>query len=387
MLARSKHKKLFRWVLFASFLSIFFVSGCSADKAELPLNGESLELQWRYESDGAINQTPLRIGDVLVFVPHDETLTALHAKTGKRLWEFAGEADVWERAFATDGKLIFVGMQGGRLAALDARSGELKWQIELGIDMQVRPLIANELLYVPTTFVGPGLDSNPEGKAKLFILDPNDGSEIWSFESDNYILQTPTLSGDTLYVGGSYYAPEIDVDEGGPMRIYALDAQSGEEYWAYESVDGFAKKLYATEDAVVYIAYQDFVTGVDAQTGEAIWRRDTGNWVPSMLGVGNTVYFGSANTVIYAYDTASGDLIWKHNIPEGTFNYVMGAPVRVQDELYMLTQHGDIMALNALDGTALWKIPTGITPRDGLIVSGGWLYFGDIDGVVYAYSD
>ena len=65
---------------------------------------------------------------------------------------------------------------------------------------------------------------------------------------------------------------------------------------------------------------------------------------------------------------------------------MMGSPVRVQNDLYFLTQHGDIMALNALDGVPLWHISTGITPRDGLTVSDGWLYFGDIDGIVYAYT-
>ena len=44
------------------------------------------------------------------------------------------------------------------------------------------------------------------------------------------------------------------------------------------------------------------------------------------------------------------------------------------------------MALNALNGNILWMISTGVTPRIGLTVDRGWLYFGDIDGMVYGYS-
>lgn len=383
-------RKLFYWMHSASLLSIlFFIAACTSAEAplkELRLNRETLDEQWSFDSGGAINKAPLRIADVLVFVPHNGTLTGIDAITGELRWELDSSSSPWERSYTTDGKSVFVGLEGGRLASIDIQSGKVRWEVDLGINVQVSPLIVDNILYVPTTFVGPGLDSNPEGKAKLFALKVSNGQELWSFETDNYILQTPVYYGNVVYVGGSYYAPDVEVEEGGPMRIYALDAESSASIWIYEALDGFIKKMHATEHSVTYIAYQDYVNGVDTKTGELSWRRDTGNWVPSMLGVENTVYFGSANTLVYAFDTTTGDIRWQHNILEGTFNYMMGSPVRVQNDLYFLTQHGDIMALNSLEGIPLWHISTGITPRDGLTVSDGWLYFGDIDGIVYAYT-
>jgi len=68
-----------------------------------------------------------------------------------------------------------------------------------------------------------GLESDSHGNAKVFALNSSNGSERWSFESDNYILQKPFISEDVLHVGGSYYDPSQDVDEGGLMRIYALN--------------------------------------------------------------------------------------------------------------------------------------------------------------------
>jgi len=389
MLTTNK-RNFFYWMLNTTMLSILlFVAGCTGQNIsaeELPLDGDHLAEQWRFDSGGAINKPPLRIADVVVFAPHDGMLTAVDALTGELRWQLDSPSDVWERAYTTDGKSIFIGLEGGKLAAIDARTGKIRWEADLGVDVQVSPLVVGNMLYIPTTFVGPGLDSDPNKKATFFVLNIDDGQELWSFETDNYILQTPTRFGDVIYVGGSYYAPDIEIDEGGPMRVYALDAESGTPIWEYEALDGFIKRMYATEHSLVYIAYQDFVNGVDAQTGELSWRRDTGNWVPSLLGVDDTAYFGSANTLVYAFDTTSGDIRWKHNILVGTFNYVMGSPVHVQDDLYFLTQHGDIMALNRSDGLLLWHISTGITPRDGLTVSGGWLYFGDIDGVVYGYA-
>ena len=386
----NEKRKIFYRMFSASLLSILlFLAGCTGQNTpveDVPLDGETLALQWQYASGSAINKHPLRIADVVVFVPHDGTLTAVDALTGELRWQIDSPVDVWERSYTTNGKSIFIGLEGGKFTAIDARSGKIRWEVDLGIDVQVSPLVVGDTLYIPTTFVGPGLDSDPNKKATFFVLNIDDGQELWSFETDNYILQTPTLFGDVIYVGGSYYAPDIEIDEGGPMRVYALDAKSGTPIWEYEALDGFIKRMYATEHTVSYIAYQDFVNGIDTQTGELSWRRDTGNWVPSMLGVEDTAYFGSANTLVYAFDTTSGDIRWKHNILVGTFNYVMGSPVHVQDDLYFLTQHGDIMALNRSDGSLLWHISTGITPRDGLTVSDGWLYFGDIDGIVYGYA-
>ncbi|MEK7784356.1 MAG: PQQ-binding-like beta-propeller repeat protein, partial [Chloroflexota bacterium] len=258
-------------------------------------------------------------------------------------------------------------------------------QKDLAIDVQYPPLVDDGVLYVPTTFVGPGLEGDASGRAKLFALAADDGRELWSFETGNYILQTPFRDGDTLYVGGSFQASE-DVEEGGHTRLYALAADTGMVRWTYESTDGFVKRLYATNTVVAFVAYQDFVTGLDAATGELRWRVEAGNWVPSLSGVGDVIYFGSDNTVLEAHDMNDGRLLWAHNISEGVFNYVLGAPVRVQDDLYFITQRGDIVALNAGDGTLRWKVSTGITSRGGLTVAGGWLFVGGADGRVRAFT-
>ena len=232
-----------------------------------------------------------------------------------------------------------------------------------------------------------GMIGDPTRKAKLFALAAENGDLLWEFESDNYILQSPFLQGDTVYVAGSF-SDSRDIDEGGHMRLYALNAADGSVRWQYESDDGFTKQVYATDQVVAYVAYQDFAVGVDAATGELRWRRDTGNWVPTFMGKGNTVYFGSANTTVHALNMDSGDAVWTYNIPEGTFNYVLGAPVIAADQLVFLTQWGEIISLDASTGELRWQFPTGIVgARTGLSVSGGWLFIGDAEGVVHGFTD
>ena len=349
-------------------------------------NSEPVNPAWTYDTGGAINHPPRPVGDVVIAVPNQGPVTALDIATGELRWQFAPPERIWDRAYASDGRSFFIGLENGKLVALDARTGAIDWEKELGINAQTPLYVADGVLYVPTTFVGPGTPADPFGQAKLFALNPDDGQELWTFTSDNYILQTPARFGDTVYVGGSY-EKDVEVDEGGPMRLYALSAADGTEKWAYESLDGYPKQLYANETAVSYIAYQDFASGVDAQTGQHIWRKDTGNWVPSLSGAGDTVYFGSANTVVHALNVADGAVVWQFNIPEGTFNYVLGAPVPLNDILYFLTQQGDLFALDAADGRQQWHYATGIVAaRTGPAIANNKLFIGDADGVIHAYA-
>ena len=62
--------------------------------------------------------------------------------------------------------------------------------------------------------------------------------------------------------------------------------------------------------------------------------------------------------------------------------------MRAGDTLYVLSQKGDVIALNAADGAEEWQVATEITgSRDGLTVSGDWLYIGDGQGRIYGFSN
>ncbi len=364
----------------------------TATPRPVSLNGDNLHPAWTFPAGAPINAPPLPVNDDIVIVaPLGGPLTALDISDGTIRWTYAPPAGrVWERSCATDGRLIFVGLEGGRLLALEAASGEIVWQTDLGIEVQMSPLVIDDTLYVVTTFVGPGITANPNGRAKVFALSAADGRQRWAFETGNYILQTPAFDSgpNLLYVAGSYTDPTIEMDEGGPMRLYALSAADGALQWRYESEDGFVKALYAADGFVAFIAYQDFVNGLNAETGELVWQKDTGNWVPSLSGVGDTIYFGSANTVVHAMNIATGETRWQYNIGGGSFNYLLGRPVRAGDDLIFLAQQGDIIALNALDGSLHWRLQTdATTSRTSLSVTNGWLFAGDGAGTVFAYTD
>lgn len=341
---------------------------------------------WTFAAGGAIHEPPLVLGERVIVAPAGGPLVALEAGSGRPVWQFAPAAGLWERAVTGDDRRVFVGLKGGSVAALEAGSGRVRWQKDLGINCQVPPLLYGDILYVPTTFVGPELVANTAGRAQLFALDASTGETIWAFTTGNYILQTPARRGEVIYLGGNFEDPR-PIDEGGHVRIYALDAGDAGLRWVYEAEDGFPKRLYAAAETLVFVGYQDFLNGIDAGQGVLRWRRDTGNWTPSFLGAGEAIFSSAANTTVARLDAGAGESVWQFNIPGGSFNYLLGAPALQDGALLFLTQQGDIHALDAATGESLWQTATGVVAaRAGLSLGDGWLYFGDAAGMVYAYT-
>lgn len=349
--------------------------------------GDALKLAWSADiGDGKTLLTPTVVDGKVLSATATGPLVALDAVTGEPQWRYAPADKIWSRGVRADGDQVFVCLKSGKMAALNLSDGTEQWRVDLGINCVYPPHVSGDTIFVSTTFVGTGLPSKPLTGAKIFSIERAGGKINWSFTTDSFLLQTPTTYGDTVYIGGSYIDPNFKGDEGGASRFQALERDTGRLKWTHESPDGRPKTVYATQNELVYIAYQDYAYGLDANTGERMWKRNTSNWVPALTGRGNTVYYGAANTDVYAISTPDGKVRWKYNIPGGTFNYVLRSPFISGDKLYFITQKGHIYALDLNKGEPLWMHETGETIRIGVSVNDGYVYTGSINGQVLAYK-
>jgi len=347
----------------------------------------ALELAWSTSiGDSYISLVPVIVDDKVLGAVSDGPLTALNTTTGKLEWTYDPKEGMWNRGVSAEGKQVFVGLRGGKFAALNSEDGTEQWKIDLGINTQTAHHISGDTVFVSTSFVGAGLPGKPLTGSKLFSINRSDGAINWAFTTNNHILQSATSFGDTVYLGGSYIDPNFVGDEGGANRFHALDRHTGEVKWVHESIDGFPKTLYATENELTYVAYEDYSYGLDAKTGEQLWRRNTANWVQALSGVGNTIYYGAANTDVFAIDTTTGQPRWVFNIGGGTFNYVLRAPAIVDDRLYFITQKGHIYAIDRLTGEEFWHFETADEFRSGVTVHDGLIYASSYGGTIYAYQ-
>lgn len=354
----------------------------TAEQETPPYETRSLSQRWAFATDGDINDSPRVDGESVYLAAEGSGVFALEPATGTEQWQYAPAQGIWGRSLALAGDSLLVGLPGQEIASLDSRTGEEQWRSKLQGEVQRPPLVVGDTLYVGTVFVGPGLESKPEEHAWVYALDVQSGEEIWSFETDNYLVVTPALEGERLFAGGSYYDPSRDVAEGGPMRIYALDAASGAVQWTFENDAGLIKRLHVEQELVHYLAYRDELFTLDAATGEAVWSYHTANWTPDFLVADEAIYFGVGNGFVHAVDAHSGEQLWKTRLD--IFRRPLEAPTLVDGMLFLHVAQRQIFALDVASGAVQWVAEHSMASREALVVDGEQMYIAGTDGVLFA---
>ncbi|MCZ6853874.1 MAG: PQQ-binding-like beta-propeller repeat protein, partial [Gammaproteobacteria bacterium] len=126
-----------------------------------PANVRNLRLVWAYQvrpsnvgGAGLVETTPLVVDGIMYLTEPPSTVTALDARTGKKLWTWSPEMadDVLHigfpqvnRGVAILDDTLFVGTLDAHLVALDAATGAVRWDVEaadnaIGFSLTLAPL-------------------------------------------------------------------------------------------------------------------------------------------------------------------------------------------------------------------------------------------------------
>lgn len=157
-----------------------------------PANIGKLGITWSYEfpTSHGVEATPIVVDGTLYVTAAWSVVTALDAKSGKKLWEYdpkvpreqlaKGCCDAVNRGVAVYEGKVFVGTYDGRLEALDAKTGKLLWS-KVTVD-QAKPYT---ITGAPRVVKGKVLIGN--GGAELGVrgyvsaYDADDGDLAWRF--------------------------------------------------------------------------------------------------------------------------------------------------------------------------------------------------------------
>ena len=125
--------------------------------------------------------TPTVAGD-LVYTANARAITATRIGNGQTAWSFAPTGEVVGSPAvmkSDDGTTLFAGTRDGQFVALDAATGDVKWQKNLGktVNVSGSPLALRDVILVGTTT---GL---------MLGLNPADGTLVWQ-----YRLQTERVA-------------------------------------------------------------------------------------------------------------------------------------------------------------------------------------------------
>ncbi len=260
---------------------------------------------------------------------------------------------------------VYLGAGDGSVSKLDATTGKLRWQVQLGSQVMTPPVIANGSVYVSMI--------NGEG-ISLYALNASTGKPRWHAATKymKFFMQVTVMNG-LLYA--------LDGD-----TLDAFDANTGVLRWHTRPIPFGG---IAVVPGMVYATGGDgsgasFLYALNASTGLLRWRvaaPSNGSQFFTPLAANGVVYIpaGTINTLesgslVYAYTAGTGKLLWQ-SAPLTTMLNGM-APLLAGTTLYLMDNIGHVFAFSASDGKLLWSYEKGAGEASApLLVA---------DGVVYA---
>jgi outer membrane protein assembly factor BamB len=181
--------------------------------------------------------------------------------------------------------------------------------------------------------------------------------------------------------------------------VYALRAADGRLLWRH-ATGGPVVSTPAVDGRRVLVGSRSYdFLALDAETGTPVWRRYFWfSWVESSAVVRDgVVYVGSSDAArVDALDAATGRSLWEADV-RGT---AWGQPAVTADRVlvgteaqagYITPHSAGILALERSTGRPVWRFPLPAAERRpcGLAqspaVGGGLVFFGALDGRLYAF--
>ncbi len=341
----------------------------------------------------------------IAYIGSDNGYTyALNALTGKLIWAHYGWNMNMSNPIVVDGR-VFVStgsayfnyantmlyVQGKRptrgpglnsLYALDARTGKKLWVYHFAGEAMPTAAYEDGYLYIGT------------GDGHVYKLNAATGKPKWISDIVSFVsMSSPVLGGNYLFVGGTH-----------PNFFYALDKRTGKVVWrmtlpklvatgmgdctpAYS--DGIVVQQATVQSGDPRMPVANVLLALDAASGRVVWKKEFSQGVippamktaTPMIADGN-VFEGSPVTGnYYALDLKNGRELWKVHL---------GAQIRagaVLDKgiLYVPYKSGDIAAIEASNGSLLAnKHIGGAFGPSSPVVVGGTLYVSNIYGWLMA---
>jgi alcohol dehydrogenase (cytochrome c) len=242
----------------------------SALKELTPSNVEQLRAAWAFHAANSnrLEVTPVVVGGVMFLTAANDAF-ALDAQTGRTIWHYSrpiteglidDASQHHNRGIAILGQRIFMETDNAHLLCLDARSGNLLWDVAYtdgnkNYGATSAPLVVKNKVLVGTS----GGDDGVRGF--LAAYDAETGREAWrfwtipapgEFGSESWPGESYKLGGGTTWMPGTY-DPELNLvfwgtsnpapDFDGEVRpgdnlytdcVVALDADSGKLKWYFQ---------------------------------------------------------------------------------------------------------------------------------------------------------
>lgn len=363
--------------------------------AETPTHsapGRVAKPAWTFKTGAPIWSSPAAAENTVYFGSNDGLIYALKADSGEPLWHYKTGGPVMGRP-TVDGSYLYVLSDDGYLYKLERQAGKFVWKFDThgtgvardlpGSDAGTYDYMTSGATVVKdTVFVG-------SADKRLYAVDAETGQERWQFDTQDIVRSTPVVADGLVFFGSRDH------------NVYAVDAKTGALKWKYDTLREVVSSPLVVDGTVYIGSRCADLFAFEAATGRVKWKYFYwSSWVESSARMRDgTLYVGSSDAQqLFAIDAASGRRIW--NFDTGGSNWSTPALTDKQVYIgavgvlnYIVDHHGGFFAVDRATGKVLWRYPMAAISGSATYgvassptVDHGLVFFGGLDGAFYAFG-
>lgn len=339
-------------------------TGVSADK-DIPVQWTDKDLLWKTAIPGRGHSSPI-VWDNKVFIQSAEKdgsqrlLLCIDAKDGKIIWTQKVPGDkakthnlnnLAASTPATDGERVYTLFWNGKEVAVHAfdMKGEQVWKEVLGSFKSQHGAGTSPVVYGDKVYV----NFDQDGSAKIVALDAKTGKLAWQKTRQAF--------------RACYSSPfMLDKPDGGKELVVlstaglgAYDPKTGDESWKWVWDWKGSKEALRTVSSPVVSNGMIFGTsgsgggsrcifgvklGSKTDQAKLVWDvRKTMPYVPSLLTLGDNLYWTGDKGVVGCTTAATGKEVWSENLNADFF----ASPVLIDGKVYAPSESGKVFVFQA----------------------------------------
>jgi outer membrane protein assembly factor BamB len=266
---------------------------------------------WDLETGQVLWTRPLRTGVALnsdniviagsrAFAAGGDSVYAVDATTGARLWAFLPDAQAALGEIGVDDQGVYVGTRTHRVYALDPATGQVKWTVDIGPSWAFLGVVRGLTASGDTVYAGAVeflTDGGGLRRGHVIALDRSTGAELWRYITPN---DQSDVSGAPRVIDRLLLASDL---YGG--SFFALDRFTGQEVWRVRLNGLGPNRAPLVRGQVAYVGANDSqVYAVDLLTGRIRWHTDTGGSVAAFAFCGDLIL--ANNLELHALELNNG---------------------------------------------------------------------------------